>query len=173
MNEVQKEYLNKYLESLNPNQRSISRNVLVDYFCADEENANTCVALILSGEKTATCSMKYWYESGIESMPQIGSLQIVTDWDGNPTSIIEITDVSECKYCEVTAEFAALEGEGDKSLEWWRRAHWDFFATECKEQGIKPSDDMVLVLERFKVVYSDSPCNKSSQSDAQKARASV
>ena len=154
MNEVQKEYLAKYLDSLNSDLRSLSRNVFVDYFCADKENANICASLILNGEKTATCSMKYWYESGIEPMPQVGDLQIVTDWDGSPTSIIQLTDVSECKYCDVTAEFAALEGEGDKSLEWWRRTHWDFFVSECSEQGINPSNEMVLVLEKFKLVYS-------------------
>ena len=154
MNEVQKEYLNKYLESLNPEQRSKHRNVVADYFCADEENANLCSALILRGEKTATCSRKYWYESGLEQMPKVGNLQVVTDWDGKPTSIIEITDVSECKYSEVTAEFAALEGEGDKTLEWWRKAHWEFFTAECEDQGLEASEDMVLVLEKFKVVYS-------------------
>ncbi len=87
-------------------------------------------------------------------MPKPGDLQVVTDWSGNPTSIIEKTEVSECKFSEVTAEFAAAEGEGDKSLEWWRQAHWDFFGKEFKELGMEPTEDMVLVLERFRVVYS-------------------
>ncbi len=154
MNEVQKEYLNKYLETLNPAQRKKHQNVVADYFCADEENANICSDLILRDEKTATCSMKYWYESGLEPMPKVGTLQVVTDWNGNPTSIIETTEVSECKFSEITAEFAASEGEGDKSLDWWRQAHWDFFSAECEEQGLQPDNDMILILEKFKVVYS-------------------
>lgn len=154
MNEVQNKFLEKYLKSLNAKEGIKHPNTIVSYFCADEENANICSDLVLRGEKTSTCSMKYWYESGLEPMPEVGNLQVVTDWDGNPTSIIEITDVSECKFCDVTAQFAALEGEGDKSLEWWRKVHWDFFSIECEELGIKPSDDMVLVLEKFKVVYS-------------------
>ena len=154
MNNVQKEYLNKYLEKISPEQRVSYQNVMTGYFCADEKNANICSELILRGEKTATCSMKYWYETGLEPMPEVGTLLVVTDWNGNPTSIIEITEVSECNFSEVTAEFAASEGEGDKSLEWWRKAHWDFFSAECKEQGLKPSNDMVLILEKFKVVYS-------------------
>ena len=154
MNNVQKEYLNKYLEKISPEQRVSYQDVMADYFCADEKNANICSELILRGEKTATCSMKYWYETGLEPMPEVGTLLVVTDWNGNPTSIIETTEVSECNFSEVTAEFAASEGEGDKSLEWWRKAHWDFFSAECKEQGLKPSNDMVLILEKFKVVYS-------------------
>ncbi|WP_444995844.1 ASCH domain-containing protein [Aliikangiella sp. IMCC44359] len=154
MNEVQNKFLEKYLKSLSAKERIKHPNIIVSYFCADEKNANICSDLVLRGEKTATCSMKYWYESGLEPMPEIGNLQIVTDWYGNPTSIIEITEVAECKFSEVTTQFAALEGEGDKSLKWWRKVHWDFFSIECRELGIKPSDDMVLVLEKFKVVYS-------------------
>ncbi|MRI35086.1 RNA-binding protein [Endozoicomonas sp. OPT23] len=154
MNEVQKEYYNRYLQSLNNKNGSGNRNVIVDYFCADEENANLCADLIRQGEKTATCSMKYWYETGLEPMPKVGNLQIVTDWSGTPTSIIEITEVTEARFSEVPASFAVLEGEGDKSLDWWRNAHWDFFSAECQRQGLEVSEDLLLVLERFKVVYS-------------------
>jgi uncharacterized protein YhfF len=154
MNQLQKDYLNSYLERFTLEQRDKHKEVEADYFCADEKNANICSELILRGKKTASCNMRYWYESGLEPMPKVGTLQVVTDWSGNPTSIIETTEISESKFSEVTAEFAALEGEGDKSLDWWRKAHWNFFSAECQEQSIQPDNDMILVLEKFKVVYS-------------------
>ena len=86
-------------------------------------------------------------------MPEVGHLQVVTDWAGKPVCIIEITSVEKCKYRDVSAEFAAEEGEGDKSLQWWREAHWQFFSLECEELGIEPTAEMLLVLERFKRVY--------------------
>ncbi|WED24415.1 ASCH domain-containing protein [Vibrio sp. JC009] len=153
MNQVQQKFLDAYLDSLTPSQRERHSKQVADCFCADEENANICAQLILAGEKTATCSMKHWYENGQEEMPKVGDIMVVTDWNGNPTSIIETTEVSVCKFSEVTAEFAASEGEGDKSLEWWRKAHWEFFSDECEKEGIAVSEDMLLVLERFKVVY--------------------
>lgn len=153
MNEVRSQYLEDYLVKLSDRQRAKIKNITADYFCSDKNNANICSELVLQGEKTATCGMKYWYESGLGQMPQVGNLQIVTDWDGNPTSIIEITEIIECKFSEVTEDFAALEGEGDKSLNWWRKAHWNYFEKECQAQGINPSEDMTLVLEKFKVVY--------------------
>lgn len=154
MNEVQKKYLGQFLSSLPEAERSKYKSFSADYFCADEENAKICSGLILSGEKTATCSMKYWYEIGLEPMPREKHLQVVTDWNGHPSSIIETTEVSECRFSDVSPEFAAAEGEGDKSLEWWRNTHWEFFSRECIEQGIKPSHSMQLVLERFKLVYA-------------------
>ncbi|MGO2513920.1 ASCH domain-containing protein [Marinomonas polaris] len=61
--------------------------------------------------------------------------------------------ISWSNKTEISAEFAAAEGEGDKTLAWWREAHWAFFSTECEELDIEPTEDMLLVLERFKVVY--------------------
>ncbi len=147
------QYLNQYLESLSEERRQQYRSFSADYFCADEKNANICADLILNGEKTASCSLDYWYSHEGELRPEVGHLQVVTKWDGTPVCIIELTDVTQCAYNQVSAEFAAAEGEGDKSLEWWREAHWNFFAAECQELGIEPSEDMLLTLERFKVVY--------------------
>ncbi|MGQ4002121.1 ASCH domain-containing protein [Francisellaceae bacterium CB300] len=146
-------YLDEYLDSLPASvaQKYISFDS--GYFCADEYNANICANLILRGEKRASCSLEYWYSHKGEVIPKVGHLQVVTDWSGKPICIIELTSISKCKYREVTAEFAVEEGEGDKSLKWWREAHWRFFSLECKELGIEPNEDMLLVLEQFKVVY--------------------
>jgi uncharacterized protein YhfF len=154
VNAEQRTYLDSYLDTLSASEREKHTLFTAGYFCADRENANICSALIQSGKKTATCSMKYWYESGAAPIPSIGQLQVVTDWDGVPTSIIETTEVQEEKFCDVPAEFALAEGEGDGSFEWWRQAHWNYISSECEEIVIEPSDEMVLVLERFRVVYS-------------------
>ena len=114
---------------------------------------NLCAELILIGQKVATCSLNVWYESGEEQMPAIGHLQVVVDWNGKPICIIETDSVEMCKYSDVTAEFAYAEGEGDRSLEWWQKTHWDYFAKECEELSIRPNESMMLVLERFHVVY--------------------
>ncbi len=152
MEKKAKEYLYNYLDSLEPNIRANYTSFSSGYFCADEKNANICADLIQRKIKKATCSMKYWYENGGEKMPEIGHLEVVIDWYGNPSTIIKTIAVSECKFSEVSEEFADLEGEGDKSLEWWQKTHWEFFSRECEEIGIKPSKNMALILEEFKVV---------------------
>ncbi|HCG5511645.1 TPA: ASCH domain-containing protein [Vibrio parahaemolyticus] len=153
MDERSRIYLEQYLKSLPSDVSSNYTSFSSDYFCADEYNANTCADLILRGEKRASCSLDYWYSQKGEQTPEVGHLQVVTNWDGLPVCIIEITSVTKCKYNEVTAEFADLEGEGDKSLAWWRKAHWSFFSKECEQLHISSSEDMLLVLEEFKTVY--------------------
>lgn len=86
-------------------------------------------------------------------MPKVGSLHIVTSWEGIPTSIIEVTSVIEKNFDEVDAGFAAAEGEGDRSLRWWKDVHRNYFFRECEKEGIQYSEEMPLVLECFKVVY--------------------
>lgn len=153
MEERCKAYLDSYLNSLPPKIAQQYTSFSSDYFCSDEYNANVCADLILRGEKRASCSMDYWYSEEGEDCPKVGHLQVVTNWSGEPVCIIEIKKVSTCKYRDITADFAQEEGEGDKTLAWWREAHWDFFSKECKEIGIEPTEDMLLVLEHFQVVY--------------------
>lgn len=56
-----KNYLNRYLDSLPPEQKSAIPSVSADYYCADEYNANVCAELVRIGQKTASCSMELWY----------------------------------------------------------------------------------------------------------------
>lgn len=97
--------------------------------------------------------MELWYSEHGEVMPEVGHLQVVTNWDGEPVCVIEITDVRTCPYNEVREDFAQAEGEGDRSLLWWREAHTRFFRAECDDLGIDWHEQRLLVLERFKVVY--------------------
>jgi len=56
-------------------------------------------------------------------------------------------------YDDVDERFAHEEGEGDRSLEYWRKAHWRFFSRTLPGIGKKPSLDMPLVCERFRVIH--------------------
>lgn len=146
-------FLEQYLNSLEPELIEKYTSFSSDYFCTDEHNANLCADLILKGEKQATCSMDYWYSEKGETLPTVGHLQVVTKWDGDPVCIVEITSVSKCQYKDITPEFAAAEGEGDKSLSFWQEVHRTFFSIECEELGISFNDSILLVLERFKLVW--------------------
>ncbi len=53
---------------------------------------------------------------------------------------------------EVTEEFAVAEGEGDRTYQYWWKAHEKFFGNELNAIGRKFSEDMLLVCERFKVI---------------------
>lgn len=88
--------------------------------------------------------------------PQAGDLSVVTDWDGIPLCIIETSEVEVRAFKDVDEEFAAAEGEGDLSLEYWENAHWAYFERVCNELGLERSPEMSVVCERFRVVFPSS-----------------
>jgi uncharacterized protein YhfF len=110
-------------------------------------------ALIASGTKTATCSALWEYEAEGEPLPEVGVKTVVLDGNGDPLCIVETSEVEVRPYDEVDATFAYEEGEGDRSLEYWREAHWRFFARTLPNVGREPTTEMPLVCERFRVIY--------------------
>ena len=110
-------------------------------------------ALISAGTKTATCSALWEYEAEGEPLPEVGLKTIVLDGNGAPLCIVETTEVEVRPYDEVDARFAYAEGEGDRSLEYWREAHWRFFSRTLPNIGKEPTSNMPLVCERFRVIY--------------------
>jgi uncharacterized protein YhfF len=106
------------------------------------ELADELLDLVLRGVKTATCSTE---DEPNTSTP--GERWIVLDGRGTPRCVIESLEVTYRRYSEVDAAFAHDEGEGDRSLSYWRDAHRNYFG----RQG-KFSDDMMLMCERFRLV---------------------
>lgn len=67
--------------------------------------------------------------------------------------MIEVEKVEIVAFNKITPEFAATEGEGDKSLEYWKKVHWDYYHRELADTKYKPTEDMPIVCEYFKVVF--------------------
>jgi uncharacterized protein YhfF len=110
-------------------------------------------ALIAAGTKTATCSALWEYEAGGEPLPKVGLKTIVLDGSGDPLCIVETTEVDVRPFDGVDAQFAFEEGEGDRSLAYWRDAHWRYFSRTLPDVDKEPATDMPLVCERFRVIY--------------------
>ena len=119
----------------------------------DAELADELGALVLHGEKRATASLIWEYEADDEPMPQVGEISIVLDGRNEPLCIIETTELRTLPYNEVDAQFAHDEGEGDRSLEYWRQAHWRFFGRVCERMGREVTETMPVLCERFKLIY--------------------
>lgn len=118
-------------------------------FGATPEQADELLGLVLDGTKTATSSAHADYALDDEPLPEVGALGIVLDGAGHPRALLETTAVEVRTFDEVDAEHAHLEGEGDRSLAYWRRVHEEFFVTYAS--GFDPA--MPVVLERFRLVF--------------------
>ncbi len=109
--------------------------------------------LVLKGEKTATTSAYDLYAVDGEPLPRSGSFDVVLDSQDQAVCIIEITKVTVVPFKQVSAEHAFKEGEGDKSLTYWRQVHEEFFTEWMAEAGLSFSEETGVVLEEFRKVY--------------------
>ena len=120
-------------------------------FGDNPEQADRLLGLVLDGTKTATSSALSEYDGDDAPLPREGDLSIVVDGAGHPKALIRTTDVAVVPFGEVSDDFAAAEGEGDRSLEGWRTDHTEFF-TRVLGLVTVPEDFMV-VTERFELLY--------------------
>lgn len=117
------------------------------------EKADLLADLVLRDEKTATSSAHALYAAEGEPLPQAGSFHVIEDSGGRAVCIVEITRVRVEAFCRVPAEHAAREGEGDKSLEYWRRVHRAAFTQWLAEAGLAFAENSPIVLEEFRRVW--------------------
>jgi len=56
------------------------------------------------------------------------------------------------KFKDVPFEIALAEGEGDLSLDYWRRVHTEIYLPHLAGWGISSLDDATVITEFFKIV---------------------
>ncbi|KAK0385540.1 hypothetical protein NLU13_6720 [Sarocladium strictum] len=113
----------------------------------DEKRPSSGVELLenaLRGLKTGTTT---W------PIPQprhwgVGDLSVIMDSCGRPAAVMRTLSLVECRFGDVTEEFALSEYEG--SWQDYMDGHRRFF----KAQGTGPfDDDCVVLCERFEIIY--------------------
>ena len=126
--------------------------VRLDGFGDSPSLSEELLALIRAGKKRAGTSLLWGMEADNDTMPRNGDIEIVLDHRNEPALVTRIVDVKVLPYDQVTAEYAAIEGEGDGSLAYWREGHWAYFSRECRRIGREPTPAMPVVCSVFEVL---------------------
>ena len=105
---------------------------------------NELINLVLSNKKRATSSL--FIDN--TNLPVIGEESIICYDDGIFACVVKTIDYKIMKFNEMTEEYAKLEGEGDLSLDYWKKVHYDFF----KSIDRSFNEESKIVFEVFKVV---------------------
>ena len=100
------------------------------------------INLVLLGKKSATTSI---YDEN--DLPIINEEKILIFNNEKKACITKTIDFKIMKFKDMTEDYARLEGEGDLSLDYWKKVHHDFF----KKQNNDFNEDSLIVFEIFKV----------------------
>ncbi len=138
----------KYLESLNEEER---KNTYVSRYAFgyEEEMQDRLAQLVLKGDKRATTSLYCLYDLENERLPQVGDINIILDSREEEICVTVNTAVYRKPFKDITEEYAFREGEGDKSLKYWKDGHAAFFMEETEG---KFTEDMEVVCEEFELL---------------------
>jgi uncharacterized protein YhfF len=117
------------------------------------EMADELGLLVLRGPKRATAELVQAFETQDEPLPRVGDRCLVLGGDGRPLAIVRTTDVRVGPLSSVDDRFAWDEGEGDRTRVWWLEAHVRYFTRECTAMGLRFSDDIDVVFERFELAW--------------------
>lgn len=136
------------------NQFRKKENINVEYeawaFGGDPDGL---AQLVLQGTKTATASAFPLYAVENEPLPKVGDYSVILDSRNEAVCIVQITRVYVVPFCKVSSNHAYREGEGDRSLTYWRQIHKNFF-TEClAKAGLEFNENIEVVCEEFELVF--------------------
>jgi uncharacterized protein YhfF len=109
---------------------------------------------VVKNIKQATAPSLWSFKINNEKLPKKGDLNIITNWNKVPQAIILTTKIELIKFSEITAKFAQIEGEGDKSLAYWKKVHKAYYKREMQGYKERFSEDMIIVCQYFNTIYT-------------------
>ena len=121
----------------------------------DEETTVLIIDFIKEGEKVGTFSLPWLMESENIPASHTGQPIILLSYDGKPEIVVQITDIEETTFGEIDYEVTKIDGPPVRDPEVWIPLHREYWNNILKPYGRSCTDDMPVIVERFKLVYSE------------------
>jgi 5-formyltetrahydrofolate cyclo-ligase len=148
----EKSYWDSYISKLSDNNKPIQPFIEAS-FAGNIDITDGLIALYLNGKKTAGSSVLEDFQTAGDPVPKIGNYWIMLNSKSEPQCIAKTIHIVTCKFKDVPIDIAVAEGEGDLSLEYWRKVHSELYHPYLKDWGIKVIDDATIITEFFEIVY--------------------
>jgi len=117
------------------------------------ELTDELLALYLAGKKKAGSSVVEDFVAAGEPLPIVGNYWIYLDGRGEPACILKTVRIALNKFKDLPEEIAIAEGEGDRSIDYWKRVHGDLYRPFLKSWGVRDVDEATIITEFFEIVF--------------------
>ncbi len=105
------------------------------HFGDSQQLARELVELVLHGPKRATAALACVANALPHTAAVPDGYSVVTELDGTPRAVVRTTVLERRKFSDVDATFAWDEGEGDRTLDDWKRGHWRYSAANASHSA--------------------------------------
>jgi len=108
--------------------------------------------LVVKGVKRGTTGWKAATLRDGYTIPQADTVSIVTEGFGYALCAIRTERVEHLRFADINATHAWVEGEGDRTLDEWRKGHLDYFRREARRLDLDFTEDSELFFEHFQLI---------------------
>ena len=119
----------------------------------DEETTGLIINFIKAGEKVGTFSLPWVMTAENLPMSYKGLPIILLSFDGKPELVVQLTKVFETSFGEIDSGVTCIDGPPVRDPDVWIPLHQDYWNGMLAEYGKACSDDMPVLVEKFKLVY--------------------
>lgn len=146
-------FWNEYLETL-PRARRPRRSFVGASFAGNRKCTDGLLRLYLDGKKTAGSSLVLDFISVGDPLPRVGNYWILLDSRCRPRCLLRTVRTEINIFKRIPKRIARAEGEGDLSVEFWKRVHRTVYSPFLKKWGIESLDDAEVITEHFKLLHT-------------------
>ncbi len=122
--------------------------------CGTFDITNSLIELYLAGKKSAASGLVEDYQSTGDPLPKAGDYWIVLDSRENPKIILKTISTEINKFKDLPLRIAIAEGEGDLSIDYWKKVHADLYKPFLKKWGVTHLDEAHIVTEHFEMLFT-------------------
>ena len=109
--------------------------------------------LARQGNKRGTCHLQLDFEKNAVPYRFPGDYMVVLNSTLTPLCVIQCRRLEFVAFNQVTDEFAASEGEGDLSYDYWAKVHKRYFVKLLETWGLDWDASINVVCESFETVW--------------------
>lgn len=145
-------YWKNYLEAF-PELKKAKDIFVSAGYAGNPDITDELLKLYMAGKKTAGSSLVEDFVTAGDPLPKVGNYWIYLNSVGEASCILKTVKIVTHKFKDVPIEVAIAEGEGDLSLEYWRKVHSELYTPYLEAWGIKDLNDATVITEFFSIVY--------------------
>ena len=79
---------------------------------------------------------------------------ILLSYDGKPELVVQLTEVFETNFSDIDSKVTSIDGPPVRDPDVWIPLHRNYWNGVLKDYGRSCTDDMPVLVEKFKLVFS-------------------
>lgn len=132
---------------------ALDDNWEVRWIGLDEESTQQIFELIRARDKTGTFTLPWIAERTGAMTPERGRYLVLVDMAGEPKLLVQLGEVREVRFGDVTAEDTAIDGSPVRDPAVWVPLHTQYWNALLAPYELSVTEDMPFWVEPFTLIY--------------------